>query len=73
MTCHGPQPSTCLQRVCGIRRACGDRARGGHLMSKYNKSISLVDPAKLTLLDSFAVLSPYDYLVSALSTQTLVP
>ncbi len=27
-------------------------------MSKYNKSISLVDSAKLILLDSFAVLSP---------------
>ncbi len=57
-TCHEPRPSSSLQRVCGIRRARGRRTRGGHLMSKYNKSISVVDPVKLILLDSFAVLSP---------------
>ncbi len=52
-TCHGPlaQLSSSLQRVCGIHRACGDRTRGGHLMSKYDKSISFVDPKKLILLE----------------------
>ncbi len=68
---HSPPPASSASVASAARAATA--ARGGHLMSKYNKSISLVDPAKVTLLDSFAVLSPCDYLVSALSTQTLVP